>query len=98
MTDVLRERAARGELRPALAQIGEAQDGIDEIVFGRELERVDPGLTEGCAEFALAARGGFRETLSKRAVVRIDEELLARFRILDDEHAHIGQLHLEWIV
>jgi hypothetical protein len=37
--EVVRQGAARRELAAALAQVGEAQDGIDQIVVGRKLQR-----------------------------------------------------------
>src|SRR5207249_6879557 len=43
---MLRQAATAGELAAPLAQVGEAQDRIDEIVVGRQLERVHAGLAE----------------------------------------------------
>ena len=46
----LRQAAAGGELAAPLAQVGEAQDRVDEVVVGRELERVDAGVAERRAQ------------------------------------------------
>src|SRR5438046_3058455 len=52
---MLRQAATRRELAAALAQVGEAQDRIDQVVVGRKLERVDTGDPERRAHRLLAA-------------------------------------------
>src|SRR6187397_2928010 len=75
-------RRARGELGAALAQVGEAQDGVGEGIVGGELERVDAGVAERLAQLELAAARELREALAEALVVRVDEELLAGLRVL----------------
>ena len=49
-------------------QVGEAQDGVDQVVVGGELERVDAGARRGASRSSrLAPLGGGREALAKAA-------------------------------
>ena len=57
-----------------------------------------PGVGEGRAELGLALLGGLLEALAESAVVRVDEELLARLGVLHDQHAEIRQLHFQRVV
>ena len=82
-SQVLRHAAAGGELAAPLAQVGEAHDRVDEVVVGRELERVDAGVAERRAQLLLALLRRRREALAEAAVVRVDEELLAGLGVLD---------------
>jgi hypothetical protein len=54
---MLRQAAARGQLAPPLAQVSKAQNRIDKVVVGRQLERVHPGLDERGAKVSFALRG-----------------------------------------
>ena len=92
------ERCARRKLAPPFAQIGKAQDRVDQIIIGTKLERVHTGLPKRTAQFLLPAFGGCGKTLAKAAIVRIDENLLAGFGILNDEEAEIRQLHFQGVV
>src|SRR5262249_51523753 len=49
-----RQNSAAAQLAAPLAQIGEAQDGIDEIVFRRQFQRVHAGATKCSAQLLLA--------------------------------------------
>ena len=75
--------AARGELAAPLAQVGEAEDRIDEIAVGRELERIDARFAERRAQRRFPALGRLREARAETAVVGVDEQLLARLGVLD---------------
>ena len=66
-----------GEAAALLLQVGKAQDGVDEIVVGSELERVDAGARQALAQLALAPFGGGPEALAKAGVVGVDEDMLA---------------------
>ena len=52
-----RQNAACRQLTAPLAQIGKAQNRIDKIIVGRQLERIDAGLLESRAKLPLAALG-----------------------------------------
>ena len=93
-----RQSAAGGELAPSLAQIRKTQDRVDEIVAGRELQRVDAGRLERLPQLRLARRRGGSEALPEPAVVGVDEELLAGLGILDDQETEIRQLLLQRVV
>src|SRR5207253_2577656 len=92
------ERCASRKLAPPLAQVGEAKDRIDQIVIGAKLEGVHSGLAKRAAQFLLPPFGGCGETLAKAPIVRIDENLLAGFGILNNEEAEIRQLHFQRVV
>ena len=92
------KRRACRKLASPLAQIGKAKDRIDQIVIGAKLERIDAGLAKRAAQFLFAPFSGCGKTLAKAAIVRVDEDLLAGFGILNDEKAEIRQLHLQRIV
>ena len=62
-----RAAAPVGEPAALLPQVGEAQDGVDQVVVGGELERVDAGPGEAFAQRGLAPLGGGREALAKAA-------------------------------
>ena len=62
---VLRHAAAGGELAAPLAQVGEAHDRVDEIVVGRELERVDARVGERRAQLLLARLAAAAKRLRK---------------------------------
>src|SRR5437763_6883590 len=99
LSDEMRgERSARRKLAAPFAQIGEAQDRIDEIVVGAEFQRIHAGLAKRRAQFFFALFGRRREALTKTAIVRVDEKLFAGFGVLDDEQAEIGQFHFQRIV
>ena len=88
-----------GEPAAALAQVGEAQDRVDQVVVGGQLERVDAGAARSAvAQLCLALLGGRGEALAKAAVVRVDEHLLAGLGILHRQQAEVGQLQLQRIV
>src|SRR4029079_2330910 len=80
---VLRQSAARCQLAAALAKISEAQNRIDQVVVGGELERVDSRNAKRRAQFGLALRRRGREAFAKTLVVRIDEQLLTGLGVLD---------------
>ena len=61
LLEVPRHAAARVELGAALAQVGEAEHGVGEVVVGGELQRVHLGLRELRAHLLLAPGGGRRE-------------------------------------
>ena len=92
------ERCARRKLAPPFAQIGKAQDRVDQIIIGTKLERVHTGLPKRTAQFLLPAFGGCGKTLAKAAIVRVDEELLTRFGVLNHEEAEVGQFHFERVI
>jgi hypothetical protein len=56
------------QLTAPLAQVGEAQDGIDQIVVGGELEGVDARAAERRAQFGLAPLCRRREAPAKAAI------------------------------
>ena len=82
-----RQHAAGRELAAPLAEVGEAQDRVDDLVVGRELERVDAGLAERRPQRLLPPLGGGGEAAPEEPVVRVDEELLAGLGVLDHHHA-----------
>ena len=84
-----------GEPAALLLQLGEAHDGLDQVVVGAELEGVDAGAAEGFAEQRLASLGGGGEALAKALVVRVDDDLLAGLGVPHRHQADIGELHLE---
>src|SRR5262245_33799902 len=69
-----------------LAQVGEAPDGVDQVLVGGELERVHPGIGEARAQRRLAPLGGGGEALAEAGVVRVDEHLLAGLGVLHHHH------------
>src|SRR5215472_69824 len=95
---VRRQNSAAAQLAAALAQVGKAQDRIDEIVFGRELQRVHAGAPERRAQLSLAPLRRAGEAPAEAAIVRVHEQLLSGLRILHDEQPQIGQLHFERVV
>ena len=66
-----------------LAQVRKAQDRVDQIVLGRQLERVDAGMRarpskqRSSSRFPARRRRG--KTLPEAAIVRVDEESARRF-------------------
>jgi len=62
---VRRHAAARGELRAALAQIGETQHCIDEVFAGRQFQRVHARARKSNAQLSLAPLRGLREALAE---------------------------------
>ena len=96
---MLRQPAARRELAAALAQVGEAQDRVDEIVVGGRARARPRRLRETPrAAPSRAASAAASKRLRKAAVVGVDEDLLPGLRILHHEQAEVGQLHLQRIV
>ena len=92
-------RRPAGKLAAALAQVGEAQDRVDQVVVGgraRARRRRRRRSASRSAASRCCGRGG--EALAKAAVVRVDEELLAGLGVLHHEQAEVGQVHLERIV
>src|SRR5690348_15919712 len=84
-----RDDGARREATAALAQVGEAQDRVGEIVARRELEDVDARVAESRAKPHLAFLGGLHEAAAEAAIVRVDEDLLAGFGVLHREQAEV---------
>ncbi|MBS1216774.1 MAG: hypothetical protein H6R20_1748 [Proteobacteria bacterium] len=80
------------------AQIGEAQQCVDEVIVGGELQRIDACFAERGAQFDLARARQLREALAEPAIVRVHEHLLARLGVLDHEETQVGQLHLQLII
>src|ERR671918_1091557 len=72
-SQVLRQASARRQLAPALAQVGESQDGVDEIVFCGQLQRIRARLVEGRPELLLTPLGQSREALPESPIVGVDE-------------------------
>ena len=66
-----------GEPAALLLQVGEAEDRVDQVVVGRELEGVDAGPGEAFTQGGLAPLCGRLEALAKARVVGVDEQLLA---------------------
>src|SRR5262252_771369 len=95
---VRRQRPTAAQLAPTLAQVRKAQDRIDEIILGRELQRVHARAPECSAQLPLAPLCRAGEAPSEAAIVCIHEQLLSGFSILHDEQPQIGQLHFERIV
>src|SRR5215470_9947385 len=93
-----RQNSAAAQLAAALAQVGKAQNRVDEIVLGRKLQRVHAGAAKRGAQLPLAPLRCTGEAPAEAAIVRIHEQLLAGLRILHDEQSQIGQLHFERIV
>src|SRR4051812_46932888 len=91
-------KSAAAELRAALAQVCESQQRVYQVGIGRQLERVDARIAEPCPDLGLPACGSAREAPAKTAIVRIDENLLARFRILDQHEPEVREFPLERIV
>ncbi len=88
----------RGELAAPLAQIGEAHDRVHQVIVGGKFERIDAGVAEFGAQVLFALLRRRRETLAKAAIVRVDEQLFAGFRVLHDQQAQVRHLHLERVV
>jgi hypothetical protein len=80
------------------SQVGEAQDGVSEIVVGGQFQRVDACLPERGADVRLAALGDRGKALPEPAVMGIDQDLVARLRVLHHHHAEIGKLHFQAVV
>ena len=97
-SEVLRQHAAGRELAAPLAQIGEAQDRIDQVVVGRELERVDAGVAKRRAQARPRARSAAaakrlrkpRSWVSTNSCSPVSASWI-------DEQAEVGQLHLQRI-
>src|SRR5258706_392687 len=83
--------AATSRLAGPLARSGKGQIGFEEIVVGQQLEGVDPGHWKRRAEPGLALLGGGREAPPEAAIVSVDEQLLARLGILDDQEPEVRQ-------
>ena len=78
-----------------LLQIGEAQDGVDQVIVGGELEGVDARPGQALAQRGLAPLGGGLEALAKAGVVGVDEQLLAGLGIAHGDQADVRQVHLQ---
>ena len=83
-----------GYLRAPAAERGHAHDRADQVVVGRERQRLDPGSAERAADFCLATPGRLREAAPEAGVVGVDVELLAGLGVLHDQRAHVRQLDL----
>ena len=92
------EQERQSHLRKEAKQIGEAQDRIDDVVLGREFQRIHAGGTEGGAQVFLAFGGHRRKALAKSAIVRVDQHLLACFAVLHEHHPQVRHFHFERIV
>ena len=96
---MLRQAAARRELAAPLAQVGEAQDRIDEIVVGRELERVDAGVGERRAQLLpRASRPAAAKRLRKPRSCVSTKSCSPVSASCITTQPEVGQLHLERIV
>src|SRR5436305_14668599 len=72
--DVAGQRCAGRELAAPLAQVGKAQDRIDQIFAGGKLEGVHAGNAERLAQRALALLGERGEALAEAAGVRVCQQ------------------------
>src|SRR5207247_563508 len=96
--EMSRQATAGRELAAPLAQVGKAQDRVDKVVAGGKLERIHTRCLERPAELGFPLFRRRDKALSKAAIMRVDEQLLAGLRILDDQKAQVRQLHFQWIV
>src|SRR5450432_2377690 len=58
-----------GEPAALLLEVGKAQDRVDQVIVGRELERIDAGPRQALAQLGLAPFGHGLEALAKAGVV-----------------------------
>ena len=61
---------------------------------GRHLVDVDAGAQRRRAQLRLAVLAGLAQPAAEVGVARVDDELLAGLRVLDDDHAGVGELVL----
>jgi hypothetical protein len=86
-----------GAAAPA-SQLDEAADLLDEVGVGGELHRVDARFAERIAQQRFALRRSGREALAELRIVGVDEELLARLRVAEQEQPQVGKLALQRVV
>ena len=72
-SQVLWQASARRQLAAPLAQIGEPQNCIDEIIVGGQLQRVHARPSESRPKLLLTPLGRSREALPESAIVGVDE-------------------------
>jgi hypothetical protein len=87
----LQVRRQAADARAALAQIGEADDGLDQVGVGGQLQRVDAGLGQRLAQFGFALGGDAGEALAK-AGRACRPHLLAGLGVAQRQQAQVGQL------
>src|SRR5260221_13822359 len=86
---------AHGALPAAqLAALREPHDGTDEILFCRQLERLDARALELRRERLLAALHDLVETLAEATVGRVHPDMLAGLGIVHHDQADLGELAL----
>ena len=83
---------------PALAQSGEPEQRIHQVVVGRELDAIGARDRQGFAQCALALGSKRREAPAEGVLVRIHEQLLSGLGVFHDHQTDVGQGHLERIV
>ena len=69
-------------------------DGLDEVLVGRERDGVDAGSPERVAQGRLAPVRGLSEPPPEALVVRVDVELLAGLGVLHEQRPDVRQLDL----
>src|SRR5215213_485123 len=95
---MLRKGASCGEPTAAFSQVGEAPDRVDEVAVRRKLERVHTRFAKRCAERSFVTLCGACEPLAKTAIVRVDEQLRAALRVLQEDESQIRHIDFERIV
>lgn len=80
---------------PALAQVHEAQQGVDQVVVGAQLQRVGTCARQAFTQRGLAVGGQLGKAAAKTRVVCVHLQLLAAFGIAQRDQAHVGQLQLQ---
>src|SRR5688500_2225772 len=98
LTALLRQLRRTGGAAAALAYLGEAPDCVELRVLGRKLERVHTRIGERRTQLLPAFLGERGKALAKTPVVRVDEELLAGFRVPDHQQAQVGQVGLDRVL
>ncbi len=53
-----------------------------------------PARSVSCAQLRLTVLAGLAQPMTELGVARVDDELLAGLRVLDDDHAGVGKLVL----
>ena len=93
----MRGQAAGGQLAAALAHVDEPHDRVHQVRVGRQLQRIDAAARERLAQVRFALRRDAGEAPAKASVVRVDDELLAGFRVAQREQPEVRQLQLQRI-
>ena len=91
-------RHGRRRAAAALAHVGEAHDGLDQVVVGREFERVDADLGQRLRAGRPRVRAAMRaKRLRKPASCVSTQQLLAGLGVAQRHQAEVGQFEFERI-